>query len=277
MAKLVKGTKMNQDEFYTLLEGLDEESKKKFYESSKVFFSKQKGNPKLFRKRDFLKEKIKSDIRLLSELLCVYKEKHFEVLKKFESLGNLPLLTFEYSKDNIYFVVHTINGKFEFEKESNACNYFHNEYFGIYFGRNNNGMTVNLSHKSSELVNLQKSPAKLAQKYIYLWPGIVNFTKEIESAVTSIGDKLVAYAKLIYKIDKDDLSNIDNVISVDNLSKCESSASGVIEIYFIEDSSSSKKKKVKCEMALGPGPYSLYELFDFDDGYCWDDEYDLDE
>ena len=30
-------------------------------------------------------------------------------------------------------------------------------------------------------------------------------------------------------------------------------------------------------MALGPGPYSLYELFDFDDGYCWDDEYDLDE
>lgn len=43
MAKqMKKDTKMNQDEFYLLLENLSTEDRLKFFESSKGFFSKKK-------------------------------------------------------------------------------------------------------------------------------------------------------------------------------------------------------------------------------------------
>ena len=275
MVRLAKGIKMNQDEFYSLIKDLDEKGKKKFYESSKDFFPEQKKNSKLLRKRDLLKGEIESNIKLLSDLLFIYKEKHFHILKKFESLGNLPLLTFEYIKDNIYFAVHTVNGKFEFKTEDNARNYFRNSYCGIYLGKKDGNLTVNLSHRGSELANLQESPVKLAQKYIYLWPEIVDFAKEIESTITLIGDKLVAYGKLISRIGKYRIFNRDDIILADCLWKRESDIDEIIEIHFDRDFSSNKKGKVGCVMVLGP--YSVYESFDFDDGYCLDDEYDLDE
>ncbi len=254
---------MNQDEFYLLLENLSTEDRLKFFESSKGFFSKKEKHSKLINKRDLLKKEIENKVELLLDLLDIYKAKHFEILKQFQSPSNLPLFTFEYNDNNVYFAVHTITGKFEFKTEDNTHDYFYNKYCGIYFGTNDD-IAVNLSHKGSELVNLQKSPTKLVQKYIYMWPEIVDFVKKIESAIKILGDNLVSYLKLINKINKNFLLNdTESLIGIygEWCNDISISTSGTdIALGVCKEISSNKKEKLK------------YRLFSLNEGDYYNDD-----